>query len=317
MTRLFAFGCSFTNYDWPTWADIMGRQFDQYFNYGKSGGGNQFIFNSIVEANLNHKFNDTDTIAIMWTNVGREDRYLKKQWLSPGNIYIQHVYDKKFTRKFIDERGYYIRDLASIWAINQLLEQIKCKFIQFSMVDMTNPTGHANIDASSQIQDLLPYYQPVLDKILPSVHKTIFNYNWDRPNCVPSKFVIEQRKNLVWKRSYENIRDSSWPDCNSPDDFYTLPIHIQKECIEQFGLDPGNEKSNLFASIIKFFKNRNTAPVLDKHPTPLEHLQYLDSVLPDLPIDTESREWVGKIDSMLHGDQNYASLWTPNKPARW
>ena len=37
MTRLFTFGCSFTQYWWPTWADILGYQHDFYENWGRCG----------------------------------------------------------------------------------------------------------------------------------------------------------------------------------------------------------------------------------------------------------------------------------------
>ena len=32
MNRLFAFGCSLTFYWWPTWADILVREFDHFEN---------------------------------------------------------------------------------------------------------------------------------------------------------------------------------------------------------------------------------------------------------------------------------------------
>jgi hypothetical protein len=46
MSRLFTFGCSFTNYRWSTWADCLAPEFDYFENWGQSGGGNHYIFNS-------------------------------------------------------------------------------------------------------------------------------------------------------------------------------------------------------------------------------------------------------------------------------
>ena len=45
--RIFTFGCSFTNYLWSTWANILGYEFREaeFYNFGKSGAGNQYIFN--------------------------------------------------------------------------------------------------------------------------------------------------------------------------------------------------------------------------------------------------------------------------------
>ena len=40
---LYTFGCSFTKYVWPTWADLLLSQVDGE-NWGMCGGGNKFIF---------------------------------------------------------------------------------------------------------------------------------------------------------------------------------------------------------------------------------------------------------------------------------
>lgn len=43
----------------------------------------------------------------------------------------------------------------------------------------------------------------------------------------------------AWQEFYQQIRDSSWPDCEHEQDFDQLPKHIQDECINQFGYTPG------------------------------------------------------------------------------
>ena len=39
--RVFAFGCSFTNYIYPTWADLIMHEMPsaECYNFGKAGGG--------------------------------------------------------------------------------------------------------------------------------------------------------------------------------------------------------------------------------------------------------------------------------------
>jgi hypothetical protein len=73
--RLFTFGCSFTHWIWPTWADIYATQFDFFENWGYPSAGNLYIFNSIIEANKRHKFTADDTIVIMWSGILRSDYY--------------------------------------------------------------------------------------------------------------------------------------------------------------------------------------------------------------------------------------------------
>jgi hypothetical protein len=74
MSRLFTFGCSFTNYRWSTWADCLAPEFDEFKNWGQSGAGNPYIFNSVMEADQQYIFNSTDTVVVCWTNIMREDR---------------------------------------------------------------------------------------------------------------------------------------------------------------------------------------------------------------------------------------------------
>ena len=89
--RLFTFGCSFTEYRWPTWANILGQNFDQFENWGQPGGGNTFILNSLMECINRNIIQANDTVIIMWTSIGREDRWVKgRGWvtvLAPLNRY--------------------------------------------------------------------------------------------------------------------------------------------------------------------------------------------------------------------------------------
>ena len=49
MSRLFVLGCSFTNYAWPTWADMLGTEFEVYENWGYPGLGNRAICERLIE----------------------------------------------------------------------------------------------------------------------------------------------------------------------------------------------------------------------------------------------------------------------------
>jgi len=90
LSRVFAYGCSFTKYYYPTWADIIIRESQEGYNCGKLGSGNQLIANRIWETNAIKKFNKDDTIIIMWSNFFREDRY-NGEWVTRGNIFNQNI----------------------------------------------------------------------------------------------------------------------------------------------------------------------------------------------------------------------------------
>ena len=174
--RLFTFGCSFTSYHWPTWADILGREYDYFENWGRSGGSNQFIFNSLIEANARNKFTSQDTIAIMWTNVSRLDIYKDKNWYLPGNIYTTSVYNKEFLNNFTDYRGFLIRDFAIISATFDLLKYWNVQSLNFSMVPLHSDSIKQNWTILKET-DVLELYK-ISEKVRPSVLEKIFNFDW-------------------------------------------------------------------------------------------------------------------------------------------
>ena len=86
MKRLFTFGCSFTNYRWPTWADIVSQDYDYYENWGQRGGGNKYIYFSLIECHQRNNITADDTVMIMWSSQAREDKFLDNKWYTPGAI---------------------------------------------------------------------------------------------------------------------------------------------------------------------------------------------------------------------------------------
>lgn len=121
--RVFMFGCSFTNYVWPTWANILGLMTPEAekYNFGKTGGGNLYISERIIAANQRYKFNEDDLILVMWSTHCREDRYIENVWETPGNIFTQGFYPPDFVKKYSCVRGYMIRDLALMTMIKHTL----------------------------------------------------------------------------------------------------------------------------------------------------------------------------------------------------
>lgn len=55
----------------------------------------------------------------------------------------------------------------------------------------------------------------------------------------------------TWQEFYQSIRDPAWPDCDREELFDSLPDHIQKECRDVFGYQPGSfeRKSKLINKV--------------------------------------------------------------------
>jgi len=253
MSRLFTFGCSFTQYwRWPTWADALGQEAEYFENWGVCGSGNSLILYSLIECNQRNNLTADDEIYIMWTNTSREDRYVGNRWLEGGNVYWSagSALPKEYVQKFACERGYLIRDLTTMAAVKQLLDHWGCRYQFLSMVpfDTTNeqnklgnnPNDTVGVDAD--VRDL---YRPILDLIKPSVYETVFENEWFSGNGIPDSYDGRRR---------------------------------------------------------------------DFHPTPTEHLQYLDSVTPGLIAHESTREWMRSWEQKIRAE---TAQWPePNRPVR-
>jgi len=101
--RLFAFGCSYTRHWWPTWADIMARDLGcEYHNQAVSGLGNIGIYHTMLRADLEHQFQPSDLLAVVWTHWHREDRWHRGSWRAGGNIFHNSYYDHGFIKEHWD-----------------------------------------------------------------------------------------------------------------------------------------------------------------------------------------------------------------------
>lgn len=197
MSRLFTFGCSFTNYRWSTWADCLAPEFDYFENWGQAGAGNHFIFNSVMEADQRHQFGIGDTVVVCWTSFSRDDRYVNGRWHTLGNIFSCPIYEPKYLETHYDERGYLLRDLAYIKAVKTLLDN--CSGTTWRFLSMVELMAWPNTDDNvSQHRDVMRLYSDVLKTILPGYDKTVFLNNWPKPGSDPHPSPAEHLAYLDW-----------------------------------------------------------------------------------------------------------------------
>lgn len=175
MKRIFTFGCSFTAFRWPTWADILVNHFEnnglEGYNLGKHASSNQYSFIKFMEMNAKFHFNKDDLIIFCWTSICREDRYISERgWETTGNVLTQNVYPKEFNEKWVDPIHYYFRDCAMISAVKIILESIGCNYHFFSMNrleedenEANKVTHHTNRIMDYYADDLKMHSIPVMD----------------------------------------------------------------------------------------------------------------------------------------------------------
>ncbi len=172
--RFFAFGCSFTDYHWPTWADIIGGEFpDQYFNFGNTGSSNDFIFRSIIEANQIHNFQPNDLIIVQWTEFLRDTGWRPDTGLTGcGSILQNHQYTKYTFEHFqkLDPRDFIKRDLEYIKSAATFLKSCNVEYFMFSMNKVNNPDGAY---VRPDLQPLIDFYQDIVSELYPSFEETV------------------------------------------------------------------------------------------------------------------------------------------------
>lgn len=158
--RFFAFGCSFTAYGWPTWADLVGTHFpNNYYNYGRAGAGNFYIFQRLIHAHISQAITKDDLVIIQWSGIMREDRYINGTWITPGGIH--NYYPKDYIEKYVYDRGFLIRDLSLITAAKSILDNIGCEYHFVSVGPIANE-NELWFDQINNIDDLIATYKDTL-----------------------------------------------------------------------------------------------------------------------------------------------------------
>lgn len=162
--RVFAFGCSFTQYIYPTYADVLAQECTNadYYNLGKTGAGNSLIAYRLAEANQRFKFNSNDLVVVMWTTSFREDRFVNHKWECHGNVYNCEYYDEHFLKKYADPNGYMIQSCAAITLGNGFVKSLPCDSIVLNSWPFFNKE-YSEVFDSKYLNDCKNIYSNLYD----------------------------------------------------------------------------------------------------------------------------------------------------------
>ncbi len=207
MHRLFTFGCSFTKYYWPSWSDILGKEFDYYENWGVVGIGNRGIAERISECHVRQTFGPDDTVVVQWSDFARHD-WMRTSlrdgddtfWRTRGNIFSEsnaNVFSPVWIHKFWDEKAYYIHTLNTILLTQGFLESTGCKWVMTSINDLSD-TGI--IGSSGDTVSVWSDEHGMID-----YREKIWNRNQDRW-IMPMNNFRKKHPDLWWNfESYKGI----------------------------------------------------------------------------------------------------------------
>lgn len=147
--RFFAFGCSYTKYSYATWADFVGINFDEYYNYGCGGASNTYIMNKFIDANDKFDFNSNDTVIIMLTGIGRFSYYNReRRWTTNGDLYEYHHNTKDpVIKSFVDNMYSEDWGIYSAWIAAKAMEAIlKAKNVKYKFLMSIDNSNYLDVE---------------------------------------------------------------------------------------------------------------------------------------------------------------------------
>lgn len=261
--RLFAFGCSYTFFMWPTWADLLSVDYDYYENWAWVGIGNRAIAERIAEAHAKHNFTKDDTVIVQWSTTLRHDWHneisvnSEAGWQTNGNVFSPKnikFYDESWYRKFFSERSWVMHTLNHVLLIQGLLDSIGCTWRMTSIGDIRS-LG-TDLD-----QDLWNYERVSADS-----------------NELSGDYVL-------WNRypEFKSYSKTIWED--------------RKDC----WIDPIMPYSSSHDELYWWFRAKQDKQAWKEgHPSPLQHQLWLNDLLrPSLELSTAPQEQQAIIDKCI------------------
>lgn len=177
MKRLFVFGCSYTSWIIPTWADILGTGYDQFENWAIEGTGNRSIVERLSECIMSRNITADDTIIVQWTDFHREDYHKpgllsNTNWRRSGSILV-NPNTSKHIKDAWNEFSYVMHSMNYINCGIGLLKNQPCKWFMTSSVDLTQ--DFASFPSLNIYKTMFDdtHWLPCLDSIVPAERDSI------------------------------------------------------------------------------------------------------------------------------------------------
>jgi hypothetical protein len=194
---------------YATWADLIGINFNEYYNYGRSGCSNTYIMNRIIEADHIYKFNpDTDFVVVMLTGFGRFS-YLPplSQWQTKGDLYsYNHNTNDPVTVEFVKNMWSDDWAVYQSWIATKVIKQT-LKNVKHSLV--MGIDNSAYFDGTANVSD---YIKPMSKEIY---------------DMLDINITLDE-----WKEKNQYYDTPIWIDENRPDGHPSTNIYLKY--IEEF-----------------------------------------------------------------------------------
>lgn len=259
MTRYFAFGCSYVDYQWAMLPDLIGANFDEYYNFGASGASHDMMLILLTQACLLYKFNpDTDYVTIGTTGFGRFS-YVEfnevnnlHDWKNHGDIFPGNENHPEKCRLWANNFDSYIwsifRTLSSLNSMKLILNSMNIKHTIYTSLYnnhyspefiQRNPLDKYSLTMLDQILDLQDIKESIDELNFSSIEHNDLP-DWikkdDHPPISVSyqylKKYFPQFDTLITKKFYDEqlhmiISSKTQQECN--DKYQTSKNKFQKD----------------------------------------------------------------------------------------
>ena len=154
--RTFTFGCSFVEYMWPTWADMLLYK-NEGKNLGLCGTGIESMLYRFVDADRQYKFTSHDTIVMIFTSPIRWDLIINSQWQMFGQAISSNL--AEYEDKLFCVDGLMYKSYYSMKMIDDLVRAKGLRAIYGSMNDPYKNVGNyfETLEISQETKDLIKY----------------------------------------------------------------------------------------------------------------------------------------------------------------
>lgn len=176
MNRIFTFGCSFTEYVWPTWADIILHN-NEGFNMGMRGSGFDALLYRLMETDRIFKLNNTDKIIIIFTTPIRWDLIISDdlEWSSHGQITTSEL--SKYENKLFNVDGLVFKSIYNSKLIKEYLEKRKLNYVIGSINNLYHNYGNyfETLSLNHKTYSLIKEIESEVKLDLIDIHSYLYN----------------------------------------------------------------------------------------------------------------------------------------------
>lgn len=261
-STLYTYGCSFTQYNWLSYADIIGTTYDHHVNRGDNGSGNRGIYHRLI-SDLD-KFDDSTEVIVQWSSFLREDRILPQEilaranrehygynWLGAANMIVQ---DKIYKQDYLKYFNPVQMVVESVNYIISAYELLKAKKIPFKFTWMLDPRIGDHLGEPFTDESCLPdkEHRPEIEKHLDRLSKFMDGKDEFVDTCM-TMFQLEHQDYSVYWRDQPNNEGNIFYDRHLP---CNLHLRYAKEVLKP-DLEIAPEIQNILDEWDKIITNPN------------------------------------------------------------